>query len=244
MVVGIDAGCCNLGDGKMVQLRLGSSERWRRLVRCRKGELSSNNTASASGERAGRRQLHRRFGAIATAGGEEELASDKCNRGSCGGGGESNWCNRGGRCCARPRATTTTNSSDVVGDRGERGAGRRRGEAGELLAEEVTTTTASAIDSIMSGACLSLERETCTDEERVAFGAEDVPQPTYILTRCQGNRCVVNHDEDLTTVDFDRGDTATAGAIDRSEGQREKPNAIVVVHEKDDLVQKDASVEE
>ncbi|RWW65926.1 hypothetical protein BHE74_00026741 [Ensete ventricosum] len=35
---------------------------------------------------------------------------------------------------------------------------------------------ASAIDSIMSGACLLLERETYTDEERVALGAEDIQE--------------------------------------------------------------------
>ncbi|RWV86117.1 hypothetical protein GW17_00052024 [Ensete ventricosum] len=35
---------------------------------------------------------------------------------------------------------------------------------------------ASAVDSIMSGACLLLERETYTDGERVALGAEDVQE--------------------------------------------------------------------
>ncbi|RWW06364.1 hypothetical protein GW17_00030309, partial [Ensete ventricosum] len=43
-----------------------------------------------------------------------------------------------------------------------------------------------------------------------------------IFTRCQGDRCVVNRGEGLTTVDFSGGDAATAGAIGRSEGQREK----------------------
>ncbi|RRT60139.1 hypothetical protein B296_00043741 [Ensete ventricosum] len=77
-----------------------------------------------------------------------------------------------------------------------------------------------------------------------------------ILTRCQENYCVVNRNEGLTVVDFSGGDAATAGAIGRSEGQREKrydgvekvsllvgANAIVVVHKKDGLVQKNASVE-
>ncbi|RZS09612.1 hypothetical protein BHM03_00040703, partial [Ensete ventricosum] len=44
----------------------------------------------------------------------------------------------------------------------------------------------------------------------------------YIFTRCQGDRCVVNRGEGLTAVDFSEGDAATAGAIGRSEGQREK----------------------
>ncbi|RRT63626.1 hypothetical protein B296_00017036 [Ensete ventricosum] len=74
----------------------------------------------------------------------------------------------------------------------------------------------------------------------------------------EGDRYVVNHGEGLTVVDFDEGDATMAGAIDRSEGQREKryglgigkvpllvgADAIVVVHEKDGLMQKDASVEE
>ncbi|RWW22951.1 hypothetical protein GW17_00012826 [Ensete ventricosum] len=93
-----------------------------------------------------------------------------------------------------------------------------------------------------------------------------------IFTRCQGDRCVVNRGEGLTTVDFSGGDAATAGAIGRSEGQREKravvdllsfdseneliadgvgkvpllvsADATVVVHKEDDLVQKNTSVEE
>ncbi|RZS29329.1 hypothetical protein BHM03_00063038 [Ensete ventricosum] len=67
-----------------------------------------------------------------------------------------------------------------------------------------------------------------------------------ILTRCKGDRCVVNRGEGLTAVDFGGGDAAIAEAIGRSEGQREKhyADATVVVHEKDGLVQKDASVEE
>ncbi|RRT41248.1 hypothetical protein B296_00036802 [Ensete ventricosum] len=81
---------------------------------------------------------------------------------------------------------------------------------------------------------------------------------TCILTRYQEDRCVVNRGEDLTTIDFDGGDAATAGAIGRSEGQREKhydhgvekvsllvgADATVVVHKEDDLMQKNASVEE
>ncbi|RWW68812.1 hypothetical protein BHE74_00023637 [Ensete ventricosum] len=80
---------------------------------------------------------------------------------------------------------------------------------------------------------------------------------TKIFTRCQGDRCVVNRGEGLTAVDFGGGDAATAGAIGRSEGQREKrcdgvekvpllvgADATVVVHKEDDLVQKNASVEE
>ncbi|RRT43853.1 hypothetical protein B296_00038592, partial [Ensete ventricosum] len=43
-----------------------------------------------------------------------------------------------------------------------------------------------------------------------------------ILTRCQGDRCVVNRGEGLTAIDFGGGDAATVGAIDRSEGQQEK----------------------
>ncbi|RZS07347.1 hypothetical protein BHM03_00038182 [Ensete ventricosum] len=35
---------------------------------------------------------------------------------------------------------------------------------------------ASAVDSIVSDACLLLERETYTDEERVSLGAEDVQE--------------------------------------------------------------------
>ncbi|RWW00008.1 hypothetical protein GW17_00037057 [Ensete ventricosum] len=93
-----------------------------------------------------------------------------------------------------------------------------------------------------------------------------------IFTRCQGDRCVVNRDEGLTTVDFSGGDAATTGAIGRSEGQREKravvdllsfdseneliadgvgkvsllvsADAIVLVHKEDGLVQKNTSVEE
>ncbi|RWV87069.1 hypothetical protein GW17_00050977 [Ensete ventricosum] len=34
----------------------------------------------------------------------------------------------------------------------------------------------------------------------------------------EGDRYVINHDEGLTAIDFDRGDAATAGTIDRSEG--------------------------
>ncbi|RWW44366.1 hypothetical protein BHE74_00049869, partial [Ensete ventricosum] len=41
---------------------------------------------------------------------------------------------------------------------------------------------------------------------------------SQIFTRCQGDRCVVNRGEGLTTVDFSGGDAATAGAIGRSEG--------------------------
>ncbi|RWW67003.1 hypothetical protein BHE74_00025581 [Ensete ventricosum] len=88
---------------------------------------------------------------------------------------------------------------------------------------------------------------------------------TQIMTRCQGDRYVVNRGEGLTAVDFGRGDVATAGVIGRSEGQREKRCSVeaviccrwvgkvsllvgadvtVVVHEKDGLVQKDTSVEE
>ncbi|RWW53590.1 hypothetical protein BHE74_00039910 [Ensete ventricosum] len=66
---------------EQVWQRLGSSERWRRLVRCLEGDQSSNNIVGVGGERAGRRQLHRRFGTIATVGGEEELAGGRCNRG-------------------------------------------------------------------------------------------------------------------------------------------------------------------
>ncbi|RRT52077.1 hypothetical protein B296_00039076 [Ensete ventricosum] len=79
-----------------------------------------------------------------------------------------------------------------------------------------------------------------------------------ILTRCQGDRCVVNLDEGLTVVDFGRGDATTTRAIGRSEGQREKrrdhgvgkvpllvgADATVMVHKKDGLVQKITSVEE
>ncbi|RWV80516.1 hypothetical protein GW17_00058202 [Ensete ventricosum] len=67
-----------------------------------------------------------------------------------------------------------------------------------------------------------------------------------ILTRCQGDRCVVNGGEGLTAVDFGGGDTATVGVIGRSEGQRDKrcADATVVVHKEDGLVQKNASVEE
>ncbi|RRT35423.1 hypothetical protein B296_00051286, partial [Ensete ventricosum] len=95
---------------------------------------------------------------------------------------------------------------------------------------------------------------------------------TQIFTRCQGDRCVVNRGEGLTTVDFDGGDAAMAGAIGRSEGQREKhydrrfmsfdsekeliadgvgkvpllvgADATVVVHKEDGNVQKNTSVEE
>ncbi|RRT47885.1 hypothetical protein B296_00035908, partial [Ensete ventricosum] len=92
-------------------------------------------------------------------------------------------------------------------------------------------------------------------------------KPLIIFTRC-----VVNRGEGLTTVDFSGGDAATAGAIGRSEGQREKraivdllsfdseteliadgvgkvplhvsADATVVVHKEDGLVQKNTSVEE
>ncbi|RWV92187.1 hypothetical protein GW17_00045463 [Ensete ventricosum] len=98
------------------------------------------------------------------------------------------------------------------------------------------------------------------------------PTSAGIFTRCQGDRCVVNRGEGLTTVDFSGGDAATAGAIGRSEGQREKcavvdllsfdsekeliadgvgkvpllvgADATVVVHKEDGLVQKNTSVEE
>ncbi|RRT57327.1 hypothetical protein B296_00043952 [Ensete ventricosum] len=43
-----------------------------------------------------------------------------------------------------------------------------------------------------------------------------------IFTRCQGDHCVVNLGEGLTTVDFGGGDAATTGVISRSERQREK----------------------
>ncbi|RWW46651.1 hypothetical protein BHE74_00047446 [Ensete ventricosum] len=79
-----------------------------------------------------------------------------------------------------------------------------------------------------------------------------------ILTRCQGDRCVVNCGEGLTLVDFGGGDVATTRAISRSERQREKrydhgvgkvlllvgADATVVVQKKDSLMQKNASVEE
>ncbi|RZR94131.1 hypothetical protein BHM03_00022761 [Ensete ventricosum] len=79
-----------------------------------------------------------------------------------------------------------------------------------------------------------------------------------ILTRCQGDRCVVNRGGGLMTVDFDGGDAAMVGVIVRSEGQREKSyghgvgkmpllvgaDAKMVVREKNGLIQKDALVEE
>ncbi|RZR88869.1 hypothetical protein BHM03_00016518 [Ensete ventricosum] len=78
-----------------------------------------------------------------------------------------------------------------------------------------------------------------------------------ILTQCQGDRCFVNRGEGLTTVDFGGGDVVMVGAICKSEGQREKhcngvgkvsllvgADATVVMHKKDSLVQKNASVEE
>ncbi|RWV98391.1 hypothetical protein GW17_00038769 [Ensete ventricosum] len=85
-----------------------------------------------------------------------------------------------------------------------------------------------------------------------------------ILTRCQGDRCVVNDGEGLTMVDFGGGDTTTVRVIDRSEGQRDKrcsrkelatdgvwkvpllvgADATVVVYKEDGLMQKNASVEE
>ncbi|RWW19215.1 hypothetical protein GW17_00016755 [Ensete ventricosum] len=84
-----------------------------------------------------------------------------------------------------------------------------------------------------------------------------------ILTRCQGDHCVINDGEGLTAVDFDGGDTATVGVIDRSKGQRDKrcghkelatygvgkvpllieADATVVVHKEDGLVQKNISVD-
>ncbi|RRT37104.1 hypothetical protein B296_00052582 [Ensete ventricosum] len=67
------------------------------------------------------------------------------------------------------------------------------------------------------------------------------------MTRCQGNRCVVNRSEGQIAIDFGGEDAATAGVIGRSEEQREKhrgPDATVVVHKEDDLVQKNTSVEE
>ncbi|RWW35961.1 hypothetical protein BHE74_00059056 [Ensete ventricosum] len=71
-----------------------------------------------------------------------------------------------------------------------------------------------------------------------------------ILTRCQGDRCVVNGGEGLTAVDFGGGDTATVGVIElAADGVGKVPllvgaDATVVVHKEDDLVQKNASVEE
>ncbi|RWV99161.1 hypothetical protein GW17_00037938 [Ensete ventricosum] len=38
----------------------------------------------------------------------------------------------------------------------------------------------------------------------------------------EGDRYIVNHGEGLTTIDFGGGDAAIVGAIDRSEGKREK----------------------
>ncbi|RWW17945.1 hypothetical protein GW17_00018089 [Ensete ventricosum] len=103
-------------------------------------------------------------------------------------------------------------------------------------------------------------------------GRPEIPRSDSlpIFTRCQGDRCVVNRGEGLTTVDFSGGDAATAGAIGRSEGQREKrvvvdllsfdseneliadgvgkvpllvgADATVVMHKEDDLVQKNTSV--
>ncbi|KAJ8466364.1 hypothetical protein OPV22_028916 [Ensete ventricosum] len=66
---------------EQVRQWLGSSERWRRLVRYQEGEQSSNNAAGAGGERTGHRQLRRCFGAIAATGGEEELDGGRCNIG-------------------------------------------------------------------------------------------------------------------------------------------------------------------
>ncbi|RRT51930.1 hypothetical protein B296_00047702 [Ensete ventricosum] len=44
------------------------------------------------------------------------------------------------------RATSTTNSSDVVGDKGERGAGRRRGAVVAAVATIATATTRAALE--------------------------------------------------------------------------------------------------
>ncbi|RRT32624.1 hypothetical protein B296_00054005 [Ensete ventricosum] len=76
---------------------------------------------------------------------------------------------------------------------------------------------------------------------------KDADLEQRLMNLKEGDRYVVNHDKGLTTANFGGGDAATAGAIDRSEGQREKrcgPDVTVVVHEKDGLMQKDVSVEE
>ncbi|RRT65873.1 hypothetical protein B296_00035433 [Ensete ventricosum] len=71
-----------------------------------------------------------------------------------------------------------------------------------------------------------------------------------ILTRCQGDRCVVNNGEGLTAVDFGGGDIATVGMIELTADRVGKvpllvgADATVVVHKEDGLVQKNASVEE
>ncbi|RWV82503.1 hypothetical protein GW17_00055996 [Ensete ventricosum] len=51
---------------------------------------------------------------------------------------------------------------------------------------------------------------------------KDVDLEQRLMNLKEGDRYVINHGEGLTTVDFGRGDAATVGAIDRSEGQREK----------------------
>ncbi|RRT59669.1 hypothetical protein B296_00033127 [Ensete ventricosum] len=61
-----------------------------------------------------------------------------------------------------------------------RNSGRRTRRCREIGVNLVVPSTedrcTSAVDSIMSGACLLLERETYTDEERVTLGVEDVKE--------------------------------------------------------------------
>ncbi|RZS19776.1 hypothetical protein BHM03_00052199 [Ensete ventricosum] len=51
---------------------------------------------------------------------------------------------------------------------------------------------------------------------------KDVDLEQRLMNMKEGDCYVVNHDKGLTTANFGGGDAATAGAIDRSEGQREK----------------------
>ncbi|RRT41644.1 hypothetical protein B296_00030948 [Ensete ventricosum] len=154
--------------------RLGSNERWRRLVGYQEGEQSSNNAAGAGGERTGQQQLCQHFGAIAAARGEEELAGGRCNIGDKRRGAAITLATTRATARARedaatvevaagvggkqlvqhrwpllytPRAATATNNSDVVGDRGERGTERLRGAAVAAAAMIATTTTWAALES-------------------------------------------------------------------------------------------------
>ncbi|RWW26833.1 hypothetical protein BHE74_00029875 [Ensete ventricosum] len=99
-----------------------------------------------------------------------------------------------------------------------------------------------------------LDRTIMPPQDQAPVKDADLEQRPMNLK--EGDRYVLNHGEGLMVVDFDGGDATMDGAIDRSEGQRENhyrlgvgkvpllvgADAIVVVHEKDDLMQKDASV--
>ncbi|RWW58927.1 hypothetical protein BHE74_00034172 [Ensete ventricosum] len=117
----------------------------------------------------------------------------------------------------------------------------------------LTSTLVFLVVSSTSGT-----RREASDGVSSASGTHRRDRLGEVTSATLRDHCVVNRGEGLTAVDFDGGDAATAGAIGRSEGQREKhsghgvekvsllvgADATVVVHKEDGLMQKNASVEE